>query len=675
MEVERRLTAVVAVDVAGYSRLMERDEEGTLRALDDCRKAMDDIVPRFGGHIFAETGDGCMIRFSSVVQALRAALRIREHTDGMNFTRPLAAWMRLRIGIDLADAVIEGDNLRGEGVNVAARLGTLADPGEICISGTVYNQVRNKLDLGYEFAGHHKLKNIAEPVAVFRVHQDSRTHVPLIRRFRARLRTGRGALVLAGVLAVTLLGVVFAGYVPETRAPADPASIAVMPFVDLSPAADQTYLSDGIAEELLNALARVKGLKVASRTSSFAFKHREPTVQEIGAALGVAMILEGSVRRENGQVRLNVQLIKATDGFHVWSQSYSRDLQDILALQSEVAHAVARAVAREVKLVPHAETRLVRARQVDPKSYESYLRGVFYLNQVDPKDTKKGLDYLQSAIRDDPKDPVAYARLALAYNELGRGAGAPPEAYPRCQALAKEALALDDTVAEAHLALAQSKLYYEWDWVGAERAFKRALELNPNLAAAHAHYAWYLVLFGRWDEAVAEVAQARELDPLSPRWAAWLAWIYWGNGQFKLALQEVGKSLELDPQYPLGLHVLGSIYTELGRFDEAITAHRKAAALDPVWLWGLGRVYAKAGHAVEARKIAGRLIATDPVDTWGLAVIYAVLGDKDSAFRWLEASHGKRRDWLPWIRRSPSLSSLRDDSRFRNLMVRLNLPS
>jgi len=300
---------------------------------------------------------------------------------------------------------------------------------------------------------------------------------------------------------------------------------------------------------------------------------------------------------------------------------------------------------------------------------------MFHLNKFTPEGFKKGLDYLRQAVEKDPEDPLAYAGLARGYSIIGHGPAPSPEALPRAKAAALKALELDETLAEAHAVLAEVKLYYDWDWAGAEQAFQRALELNANLAPAHAHYAWYLVLLGRLDEALTEMKRAQELDPLAPIYSAWLGQQYWFAGQYDEAIDEARKSLELDSDFAVGLYALGSIYAAKGMYEEAIAAHQKAGAVDPDLGWLLGHTYAMAGRRDEALNVLSELGEEyQQKNAWGVAEIYAALGEKDEALRWLEAGYEYRHNWTPWMGRNPNYEPLRDDPRFGDLLRRLNFP-
>jgi TolB-like protein/Tfp pilus assembly protein PilF len=449
-------------------------------------------------------------------------------------------------------------------------------------------------------------------------------------------------------------------------------SLAVLPLENLSGDPQQEYFADGMTEELITNLAKISALKVISRTSVMLYKGSKKPLPQIAKELNVDGLIEGSVLREGGQVRITAQLIQASTDQHLWAESYQRDLRSILALQGEIASTIADKV--RAALTPVERARLASARPVNPEAYEAYLQGKFYLNKFTPEGFRKGLAFLNQAIEKDPTNPSSFAALALAYSLIGHEAV--PGAFERAKAATHKALELDPNLAEAHEALAEIKLYEEWDFPGAERAFLRVLALSPNLPDAHAHYSFYQLLVGRRYEAIEGMTRARQLDPLTPIWSAWLGWLYWEYmGQNDMAIAEARRSLELDPNFPWGLYVLGAAYAEKGMFDEAIAAHKKAAAGSPTLRWALGRTYALAGRRNEAREIAAELgKKAEPMDAWGLAEIYTALGEKDEAFRWLEVAYERRFSWMPWLEATPKFKLLRSDPRFQDLLRRMNLP-
>jgi len=451
-------------------------------------------------------------------------------------------------------------------------------------------------------------------------------------------------------------------------------SLAVLPLKNLTGDPEQEYFADGMTEALIANLGKIGALQVRSRTSIMQYKDVKKPLPEIARELNVDVVVEGSVMRVAERVRITAQLIHAPTDTHLWVGSYERDLRDILTLLSEVALTIARQI--EITVTPDQEARLAARRPVNPETYEAYLKGMFHLNKMTPEGTEKGLDYLHQAIEKDPADPLAYGGLALGYAVSAHGPGAPLDASAQATAAALKALELDDTVAEAHSALAINKLYEDWDWAGAEQAFQRALKLNSSLAPTRGHYSFYLLLFGRTNEASAEMRRVQELDPLAPIYYAWQGWQYWWTGQYDEAIDEARKSLELDSDFPIGLYVLGSVYAEKGMYEEAIKAHQRAGVVDRAWKYALGRTYAMAGRQDEARQVLAELeVDSTPWDTWFIAQIYAVLGEKDEAFRWLEAAFDPpRHHYLPWMRFPPAFKPLHDDPRFGDLLRRMNFP-
>ena len=496
-------------------------------------------------------------------------------------------------------------------------------------------------------------------------------------RLTAPVRTlWRWAMAIGLVVVAIVVGLNIGRWREKLMGGAGPGrikSLAVLPLENLTGDPEQEYFADGMTEALIANLGKIGALQVRSRTSIMQYKDVKKPLPEIARELNVDAVVEGSVLRVAEQVRITAQLIHAPTDTHLWVDSYERDLRDVLTLLSDVARTIARQI--EITVTPDQEARLAARRPVNPETYEAYLKGMFHLNKFTPEGTEKGLAYLHQAIEKDPADPLAYGGLALGYAASAHGPGASPDALPRAKAAALKALELDDTLTEAHAALAQIKLYGDWDWEAAEQAFQRALKLNPNLAQTRAHYSFYLLLFGRTDEASAEMRRVQEVDPLTPLWPAWQGWQYWWTGQYDEAIDEARKSLELYPDFPVGLYVLGSVYAEKGMYEEAIKAHQRAGVLSRDWKSGLGRTYAMAGRQDEARLVLAELEA-DPTtwDTWFIAQIYAVLGEKDEAFRWLKAAfEPPHHPYLPWFRHSPAFKPLHDDPRFGELLRRINL--
>ncbi len=428
-----------------------------------------------------------------------------------------------------------------------------------------------------------------------------------------------------------------------------------------------------MTEALITDLSKIDALRVISRSSVMRYKGTDRRPADIARELGVDTLMEGSVQREGERVVISAQLIEAASESSLWSNRYEQELTSILALQAEVARALAGEI--EVELTPQEESRLAAARQVDPETYETYLKGRYYLSQFTPEGFAKGLRTLQQAIDRDPSEPLPWAGLAIAYSDLGHAPEAPPDAFARSKAAAERALELDDSLPEAYAALGEVELMHDWDYRAAERAFQQALGLKTSLARTHSHYGWLHYLYGRWDETLASFERAQAVDPLSPVHSAWLGWVYWWEGMYEEATAEAERALDLRPGFPAALSLLGSVHADQGRFDEALAAHRQAVAIDPIWSFGLGYAYAKAGKKDEALAVADELSGSEHAfNAWGLAEIYTALGDHDQAFHWLEAAYEGRHSWMPWLDKASTFDPLHGDPRFAELMRRLNLP-
>jgi serine/threonine protein kinase/TolB-like protein/Flp pilus assembly protein TadD len=459
-------------------------------------------------------------------------------------------------------------------------------------------------------------------------------------------------------------------------------SLAVLPLANLSGDPEQDYFADGMTEALIAELGQIGSLRVISRTSVMQYKGAKRSLPQIARELNVDAVIEGSVLRAGDRVRVTAQLIGAVPERHLWARNYERDLRDVLSLQGEIA----RAIADEVKanVTPDVQARLARARPVNPAAHEAYLKGRYHTHRVTTLGTKKAIEFFTAAIEADPSYAPAYAGLADIYT-WGSYAPQPHglrpnEAYVKARAAATRALELDDTLPEGHLALAYLTYAFEWDWARAEKAFKRALELNPNLAVAHEFYAQLLVSTGRFDESIAELKRAQSLDPLSVAIATEQGWPFWFSRRYELAINEYQKALELDPNFPLAHYNLGLAYTELGQYGEGIREYQTALAGDPenpALLGLLGYTYGRAGKRNEAINILGRLqkrAETGYVPRYLIAILYRGLGEQDKALTSLEAAYQQREPWLTVLNVEPIFVPLRSDPRFQDLLRRMNFP-
>ncbi len=484
-------------------------------------------------------------------------------------------------------------------------------------------------------------------------------------------------------------------------------SVAVLPLENLSRAPEQEYFADGLTESLITALAKIVGLRVISRTSIMQYKHAQKTLPQIARELSVDAIVEGSVRRDGDRVRITAELIEGRTDQHLWTESYDRDLSDILSLQSQVASAIASEI--KAKLSPSGRTILEGASpatrfaldpslletanpvtestqpsgSINPLAYDLYLKGRhFWNNQVSDEDFRKAVEHYQRALEIDPQSAVTYAGLAHCSLLMGTGEYGlrpPSEMMEKAKVAALKALSIDDSIAEAHLSLAMVKFRFDWDWEGAEKEFKLANELNPGYSVAHSWYSVYLAVLARFEEAFEEAKMARQLSPFSPVMHFSLGLLLYASGQNEEAIEQLRGTVALDAKFPLSYVVLGLTFGRKGKFDESIAAFKQAltiAGARPLWLGFLGQVYAAAGKTDEAVGILNELrtaAANQYVPPVAFAVVYAGLGKTDEAFHWLTKAVEERDGLLIYLKVGSIFDSLRSDPRFSAILTRVGL--
>lgn len=458
----------------------------------------------------------------------------------------------------------------------------------------------------------------------------------------------------------------------------DVRSIAVLPFADLSPEGDQEYFGDGVAEELLGALSQLDGLRVASRTSSFAFKGQRLDVREIGRRLGVGAVIEGSVNRSGERLRVNARLVSVEGGFRLWSERFDTEARDIFAIQDSIARSVAQAL--QVRLAGGERELVVRGQTTDHRAQELYLQGRYAWNRR----TREGLDqavrYFEAAVERDSLYARALVGLADAYAVQGFYDYRPPrEAFPPAQAAARRALAIDSTLAEPHATLGYAALYYDWDWEAAEREFLRSLELDPGYPVAHQWYANFLVARGRFDEAEREMRAASELDPLSSIAFTAVGWVHFYARAYERAVRQLEDAAERDPDFELAYLWNGQVHEALGRLARAETLIARAVELSngsALTRAALARTYALQGRVDESRAILAALVAEGEggyVPSYEIARVHVGLGDADAAITWLERAMEERAHSMAFLREDPQLDPLHEHPGYRRLLERMGL--
>ena len=482
--------------------------------------------------------------------------------------------------------------------------------------------------------------------------------------------------ILVAIVIVATAGLGYYYYTHKSNAAIN--SIAVLPFQNASGDPNMEYLSDGIAESLMNSLSQFPNLKVMSRNTAFRYKGKEQDAEKVGKELNVRAVLTGSLKQMGDQIVISVSLDDALDSHHIWGAQYDRKASDLLSVQREIAKEISANL--RMKLNGTDEQKLTKTYTANPEAYQLYLKGRFYWNKRTGEALKKSIEYFNQAIEKDPSYALAYSGLADDYVLLPNYAGGlPRETFPKAKASAKRALELDETLGEAHVPLAVALYRFDWSFSEAEGEFQRAIELNPNYATAHQFYGEYLAAVGHFEKGIAELKRAQELDPLSLIINADLGKAYFYARRYDQAGEQLRKTMEMDQSFQTAHFYLGMVYVMKGSFQDSIAEYQRAKQLndDPRMLGLLGHVYAVSGQRDEALETLDQLkqnAGQRYVSGFSFALVYAGLGEKDQAFQWLEKSYQDHTPYLSTIKVDPLLDNLRSDPRFADLMRRIGLP-
>ena len=594
---KRKLTAILSADVKGYSRLMGEDEVATVRTLTAYREMMAALIQQHRGRVVDSPGDNLLAEFASVVDAVRCAVEIQEELKARNAELPENRKMEFRIGINLGDVIEEGDRIYGDGVIIAARLEGLAEGGGICISGTAFDQVENKLALGYKYLGEHSVKNIVKPIRLYRVLTEPGAVTTKVSREK-RAGPRQWHRVALAVVAILILGAaavaIWHFYLRPAPTPMEVASvekmafplpdkpsIAVMPFVNMSEDPKQEYFSDGITEEIITGLSKVPHLFVIARDSTFTYKGKPVKVQQVGRELGVRYVLEGSVRKAADRIRISAQLIDAKTGYHLWAERYDRDLKDIFALQDGITMKIL--IALQVKLTEGQQARLFGKGTDNLEAYAKLLQGREHSNRFNKESNVLARQMYKEAIALDPDYAMAYLRLSATHlmDLLYGSTKSPKRSLERAEELVQKALALDDSLAEAYSFLGRIYLTKRQH----EKAIaegERALALAPNSAFIHAALAFSLYYAGRPEEAIGLYKKAIRLNPIPRSWyLSGLGAAYRLTGRYEEAISAYKKALHRAPDSLFAHLGLASAYNLLGREEEARTEAEEVLRIDP----------------------------------------------------------------------------------------------
>ncbi len=548
--VQRRLAAILAADLVGYSRMMGEDEAGTLAALKELRQRLfEPSITAHDGRLVKLMGDGALVEFASAVDAVACAVAIQRGMAEHNADLPDDRRMQFRIGLNLGDVMIDGDDVYGDGVNIAARLEGLAEPGGICISAKVHDEIRNKLELAFADLGEQRVKNISEPVRAYQIRLDADA----------------------------------ADNVMSEASPAQPdkPSIVVLAFENMSRDPEQEYFADGIAEDVITDLSKISGLFVIARNSAFSYKGKALNLQQVSRELGVRFVLEGSVRKAGNRVRITAQLIDGATGGHLWAERYDRDLTDIFDVQDEVTLKIVKAL--KVHLTPADKGRIERRSVVDIEAYDLFLRGRHLGFLPNQESIARSQLFFEQAITRDPSfaPPIAYLAITHALQYVNRWSADPENSLRIARQLADKALALDPSDAHTHLA---SGIVHVW-MKQVDRAIteaEQAIALDPNFADAYALLGSALHYAGRSEESFEKFDRVARLDPnYPPLYLHFMAQSHFALGRYEEAITVLKNRLLREPDSDISHALLASCYGHLGRVEEARSEWQEVLRIKP----------------------------------------------------------------------------------------------
>lgn len=632
----RILASIMFADIVGYTAMMQKDEGEAKILRDKFRQVLETKTLEHQGTIIQYYGDGCLCIYGSAVESVKSAVSIQEELVS-------DPEIPVRIGLHIGDVVYDDDGVFGDGVNLASRIESLSIPGGILLSDKINDELSSHPSIDTLSLGRYKLKNVSRDVEVFAVLSD-KLKVPSPRDLK--------------------------GKTSETK-----KSIAVLPFVNMSADPENEYFSDGITEEILNALVKIEELQVTARTSSFAFKGKNEDVKEIGKQLGVQNVLEGSVRKFGNKVRITAQLINTADGYHVWSESYSRSLEDIFEIQDEISNKIANTL-REKLTAEEKNQHLIVQPTENIDAYNLYLKGLHHLGKWTPEGSQEGIKYFNEAIEIDPKFALPYSSLAFAYSMLGgMGQMKSKLAFQEAENHANTALKLDNNLPEAHVSKALVYIFKDWNLTEAKKHIEYAIKLSPGSGAIRHVYYLYFVCVEDYTRAYEEIQLAIKLDPFSLPINSALGEYYLSIREFDKALEQLNKTIKIDPSFRSALHSKGFVYLFKGDYEKAVETYSEYRKLinDPLkGVTGLGATYGAMGNIEKANEyldiLKKRMERDKDVSLNGdFIVIYNSMGNYDKVLEHLEDSLEKEESVF-FIMISPFFENLRKDDRYQKLI-------
>jgi adenylate cyclase len=663
MSQTRRLTAILFADIEGYTAIMHNDEILASTIAAKFRKHLEEQVALHQGHVQEWNGDGALCLFDSAVAAVQAAIAVQQEMR----QQPVVP---LRIGIHAGDVLQREGKIYGDVVNIASRIESFAQSGGVFISEKIYDEIRNQHDIRAVSLGLYRLKNITEPMQIFAISGEGLL-VPQRKRMMGKGSRVKGLKVpLLWVTAFVLIVIATLVYYGNlNRGNAVPASIAVLPFVDMSATKDQEYFGDGLSEELLNRLSNVKGLKVIARMSSFSFKGSNESIPVIGEKLGVTHILQGSVRKSENKIRVTAQLTKVTDGTQIWSETYDRMLDDIFKIQDDIALTVVNRL--QATLVKPDE---LSGTQTNPQAYNLKLQGDYFVGKGTTANLMKAREFYEKALLLDSTDARTWASLSQTNLRLTEDESDKEAGINKTRKLAEKAIALNPNITNGYLARGRIRQSYDWDWKGADADYEKAYAINPDDAAVLHRKASLKKTLGDFEAAIELYKYAIELDPVNARLRNSFGLTLMNANQFPAARQQLKKTLELDPGFGVSHFLLSGIYLVEGKLDSS----RIQWELEPEEEWRLS-AQALYQQVVGPKAISDSLLNElinqfSDVCSFQIAAIYSVGNNTERAFYWLEQAYLKRDAGLAEIIGNPFLKNLEGDPRYATFLEKMGLP-
>ena len=679
-EGERELAAIMFTDMVGYSTLSQRNEDLAIELLTLHREILRPIFKKHQGKEIENIGDAFFVEFRSTVSAASCAIEIQKTLYERNLNCNDERKILLRIGLHVGDVFHIGKHVHGDGVNIAARLEPLSIPGGICLSEDIARQVNNKIEYDVQHIGVKKLKNIDIPMNIYSI------KLPWLgkqrdisdNKFKSYLSGNKYSAV---IILIAIIVMAFALWQSLFISPTGNKNnrLAVLPLLNIGSNDEDEYFADGMTEELISNLARIKKLSVIARSSVMKYKNSLHNIEEIGSELNVDVVLEGSVRKVDEHARINVHLIDVDSQENLWNEEYNREIKDIFSVQSEIALKIAEEL--EIKLLNAEKKQVEKFVSKNNVAHKLYLLGKFYFNKKTNESISTALKYFQSAISEDTLYALAYVGAADCYTLIG-GAGygtlSRDDVIQNANKLVQKALEIDESLAEAYNALAYIKFRLEWDWNGAEENFLHAIELKPGFAEVYEKYALFLALHKRFDEAMVYMSKAYNLNPLSMSVMTGIGRIHHFAGRNEKAINQYNKILKMNPDYAEAVFARGLSYCVQKRFDLAIAELKRASKLSNERLMvvtALGLTYARANQIDSTKLIYNKLVERSKsthVSPFYFALLEWTFADKEKAIDKFYSAYKDHFGITVYLNASPLYDqTLRKEPRFINLLEQM----